>query len=40
MRGNVRGTASKKKQDENSAAKYSGRDAWVNRLLIDIVLFK
>ncbi len=38
--GNGPGTMSEKKQDESSAAKYSGRDAWINRLIIDIVLFK
>ena len=30
--GNVHGTKSKKTQDENNAAKYSGRDAWVNSI--------
>jgi hypothetical protein len=38
--GNGLGTVSTKKQDESNAAKYSGRDAWINRLIIDIVLFK
>jgi hypothetical protein len=38
--GNGLGTVLKKKQDESNAAKYSGRDAWINRVIIDIVLFK